>query len=527
MPRGVPYDLGVPLLGQRTDVEPPKVPDGYFWRSLNVLPRFGELVLRPGLETTTVTGVGARVMGGTYFKTPAGVQRVVAATQTKWFRLNATVWTDITGGSPLTGTLDDPVRFTQFPSAGFNYTVGVNNVNGLKLWDGVTATYVDVSGGTPPDTARDLCTADNRVIAFNVVEAGSRATSRVRVSNFNDPNTWDPLFAFDLPDAGGDGVACRALGRTSFVCYKEGSLWIASGQPGIFPFRFDFIEEWPGPCSPAAVVAAGPSHYYLGGDARIYRVSAVGAEPVSDAVDRDLITSGPAAFRTTNKKRAWGFYKADDFTVWFFYPGPTSSDPDRAVSFNVRTNACHLHSFPQKLTAGWPGDSVATLTWQDLLPYTWNNVALTYPTWDSFGGSLVSSCFVGTPSGALYRFRYDVDDAGTPISFNGEFPLKAWAGPNQRLTVDAAELSFEQVTGGDAITVQAGISAADAEGPDIPTPTYVTLGTHDPTLTTRQVLKINDLAAQGQFVSLKLSGATSKRMHYRGGTFYLFNEAAA
>lgn len=529
MPRGIPFDLAVPVLGQRTDLEPPRVPDGYFWRSQNVVNRFGEIVLRPGLEVVNVVGPGGRIMGGVFFRTPAGVSRVVLGTKTKWFRQNATSWTDITGASPLTGTDDDPVRFTTFPSGGITYAVGVNNVNGIKLWDGTAGAYVDVTGGTPPTTARDLCVASNRVVAGNVIDGGVRVGSRVRCSDFNDPNTWDPLNTFDLPDAGGDIVGVRQLGRTAFVVYKDGSLWIASGQAGVFPFRFDFIEEWPGPCSPSAIVTAGPSHYYLGGDARIYKVSSVGAEPVSDAVDRDLLTSGPNVFRTINKKRAWGFYKADDFTVWFFYPGPTSSEPDHAVSFNVRTNACALHSFAQKMTAGWPGDSIATLTWQDLLPYTWANVANTYPTWESFGGSLVSTCFVGNASGQLFRFRYDIDDVGTPIAWSAEYPMKAWAGPNQLLTVDAAELSFEQVTAGDPITVEAGISQADADGPDVPTPPYVLLGQHDPSIKERQVLTLaGDVAGnKGQFVSVKLSGRTSKRMHYRGGTFYVFPEAAA
>src|SRR3990172_4052874 len=99
--------LPVPRLGLGAGGTSPEIPDGALWRGKNVVPRFGELHLRPGLEKVTTTGPGARISGGAFFKTVSGSSRVVAATNAGWWKMGATSWTDITGAA-LTGTTDDP-----------------------------------------------------------------------------------------------------------------------------------------------------------------------------------------------------------------------------------------------------------------------------------------------------------------------------------------------------------------------------------------------------------------------------------
>lgn len=524
MPAGQPHVLVPPLMGVRGDVPPYEIPDGYLWRGQNMLARFGRLVTRPGLSVATTTGPGGRLSGGVSFKTAASNDRVIAASTTKWKSLGAGSWTDISGAVTFTTGPEDPTRFAVFQQAGVNWAIGVNNHDALYAWDGAAAAIVPI-GGTPPSTARDLTTVGNFVVVHNTVEGGNRFSVRTRWSAFNDKDTWPANnFADHVAlGAGDNGVGIRALSRTSMAIYLDQSVWVGTAQGGVTAFAFELVARVPGPCSPAAIVAYGSSHFYLGRDGRLYRFDALGApQPISDPIDAYLQTSGLSTqFRSVNRARVWGEFNPFDRNIWWFYPGPNNPDPTLGISYSVDTGALFLHSFPVALTAGWAGDEVASLTWNDLASFTWTNLGATYPTWDSFGGTLESTMFVGSSAGQVYRQRYGLSDDGAGIVMIWEFPLKAWLGLDQMQHVDGLEAWFEQVVSGPAITVNIGVSAALAEAID---PAYTLIGTHDTSLTTRQKLTQNTPTLNARFASLRFNGTTTVPVAFKGGVLYEWPE---
>jgi hypothetical protein len=522
MPRGlVPHVLEPPRGGVVSDLVELEIPPGALRQSQNMLPRFGRLMTRPGLVRALQTGPGGRIIGGVTYRAANSVGRVVAATPTKWFRKDATVWTDITPGAPLTATADDHARFAVFPTGTpqVNLLIGVNNRDTPKKWDGVTAAFAPL-GGAPP-VARDVAVTDQYVILVNVVEGGNRFTIRGRISKANDPETWPDNFVFELPMGGVQGadeiVAARALSRTAVGILKDESQWVGITQPGAFPFRFERVDTKPGPVSTAAVAEHGGVLYYLGRDVRLYRFDGARTEAISPHLDRQF----QALFRGVSRGRAWALPRRADRSIWFFFPSG-AEDPDRALSYHLETGAIYPHVFAQKLSAGWPGDDVATVAWDDLAPFTWANLADTFPTWESFGGSLVPIDYLGTVDGNVFRFQYDFDDDGVPISMLWEYPLRAPVSQRHRHRVDALEASFTAKPGGPAVSVSVGTSEALAAEP-----TYTPLGTHDTAATGRQLLTKDGL--DGRFLSQKFEATTLNKVgvEYQGALLYLWAEEVA
>jgi hypothetical protein len=352
-----------------------------------------------------------------------------------------------------------------------------------------------------------------------VVEAGVRASARLRISAFNDPNTWPANLVVDLTDTGDDGVAVRTLTRSTFLCYNTNSIWIGSGQAGTFPFRVDILApQQPGPMSPAAIVSARGIHYYLGRDLRLYAVSQSGVQNLSEqTVNKEL----QARVKLTTAARAFGFYRPADQTVWFFFAA-TDSDPDQAVSFNTNTGAIHFHTFPFRLTAGWAGESLPTLTWLDLLPYTWANIALTNPTWESLGGTLVPTEFLGAVSGLVYRSFYDLDDDGTMIPMQWEHPPRFWGGPRNVSEFDCVESTFETPPGGAQVAVDVGVTdtLAEADGP-----TYTQIGTHDTAAPFAQPLTYAGVPViRGRLMNLRYRCTSSTPIKFKGAVAYAASE---
>ena len=511
MPQGVPIELPPPLGGVRGDVVPYQIPPGYLWRSLNVLERYGRLRTRQGLRPTAAAGPGSRIVGGQAFTTAAGVDQTVAATPSGWWRLGPAAWVDISG-SVLTGSVDDPARFVVFPSSGINWLVGVNNANVPQKWNGVAGTFVPV-GGSPP-IAKDITVASNFIVLGNVVESGVRSPSRIRVSNFNDLDLWTQYGPADLTDSNDDIVAVRGLTRTTFAVHKSKSIWLGYAQLGLFPFQFERMEVCPGPCSPAAVVQVDQEHYVLSTDLRVRKFNGSKAVVVSEPVEYYLQTAGlPTTFRSVNRARAWGVYDALNRVVWFCFPGPMGPDPMVAITLDIDTGTIHPHVFPFPITAGWEGHDISSLSWDDLLIYAdWLGGAFeaTYPDWDSFGGTLEPTSFIGSVAGQVYRQRYLARDDTYDIPVVWEFPLKPWLGLQHHTHLDGVESFFQQQTGGPIVRIDVGVSDALAEVVD---PVYTTIGHHNTALASRQKFTIPNLDMR--FWSIRFGAAGS--LQFLGG----------
>lgn len=516
MPRGHPIPIPVPRFGAKTDVTQPELPDGYLARSSNVVARFGRLVFRPGFVKAVATGPGARIQGGISFKRTDLVRRVVAATATKWSSLAGSTWTDITPVTQLTGDADNAQRFEVFPQSGVNWLIGTNNADTPQKWNGSTATFAAV-GGSPCDKAVDVTAQSNRVIFFNVVLSGTRYHSRLVISAFNDMDTYDLTnLVADLTDTDGEGVAVRHLNQGQFAAYKTDSVWLGTAQAGIFPFQLALVEKKPGPLTPAALLVYGNAHYWIGQDFRLYKFDGLAVTALSDNLDADIL----AALRPGGKARVFGVYRSDDRSLWWYFPSLNSTDPDLAVSYHVETGDMNLHVLPFQVTAAWAGEDLGTITWASLATFTWATLPATYPTWGSMGGTLKPTVFIGSQAGQVYRSYFDTDDDGTPITASWDSPLRAYEGIQKQHLADAVESSFEQVAGGPLVLIDIGVSDALASD----TPTYTNFGSHDTTLTTRQLLAPLGTIAQGRFLNIRHRVTSSLPLKYKGSELYVWSE---
>ena len=468
---------------------------------------------------TTSPGAGAsRISGGLYFRTASDAARLVVANLTKWYKPSGTTWADISGSVTFTADPDNPTRFVTFTASGVNNLVGTNNKDALYKWDGGAGDMTAITG-SPPSIARDLCVCGNFLVAGNVVESGTRYSKRVRASAFNNPDSWPGLFVWDLIDSDGNLVGLKRLGRSAFVAYMTDTFYLFQLQSGVVPFRYEQGDILPGPCSPAVIVSTGAQHFYLGTDARIYRVSGLRAQSVSPPTDSFLQQSGlSTSFRFANKERGFGYYSSADERVWFFYSG-SITEPTLAVSYHVPTGALHPHSFPEGMTAGWSGQDIVALTWADLSTFTWANIGATYPTWSSFDGDQKATSFLGSAAGNLHKQAYGIGDNGAVIAANGEFPLRAWLGVEKLTRVDGLDLFFDQIASGPTVTVECGTSTSLAEA----SLTYTTVGTHDTALATRQKPEIGTL--EDRFISIKLSWSRAGAVNFKGGALYSWEQS--
>lgn len=499
MPRGTErFPIPPPEGGLVRNKVAPEIPDGFLWNGVNVVSRYGELRPRPGLTRVFADGPGGRVMGGAFYRTPAAAPVVVVATLTRWFSAVSGVWVALLPVTPFTGTADDQWRMTVFPTGTptVNLLIGTNNVDAIQSFDPAVGSLA-VLRGTPPAAARDICSADSYVVVGNVVEAGVRSPSRLRACAFNDPNTWPANFVWDLTSTDEPIVAVHRLGRTSFLAYKDESLWVGEAQAGTLPFRVEMLEVRPGPVSPAAVVDYGAQQFFLANDARIYRVSGFSVQAVSGPIERELQSIfSQFGLRFDTLQRAVGVYKKLDQSIWWFFPNSNSIDPIVAVSYQLDTSALHFHAFPVAITAAFRGIDIT--------------------------GSLRPTEYLGTSDGRVFRFEYDVDDAGTAITSSWEHPLRAWKGTAFRHRFDQILSSFEQVPGGPIVTVSVGASEALAEL----APAYQPVGTHDTAKDTRQPLAAA-VAIEGAFLNVRYDVSSSTRWAYRGAELWLWVEEAA
>ena len=475
MPRGLPYELAVPTGGVRYDLLPHKVPPGMLADASNVITQHGRLVPRPGLTKLFSSAFGEQVVGGIYYRLPAGTEKLVAMGLTTWKVTNfgTSTWDNITG-SALTGSADDLGRFVIWPEGGTLYVLGLNNVNGPKEWDGVAGTYSALTGLSQWTTAKDWTVASNRIVVGNTLEGGVRYPYRLRFSDFNTRSTWQAVNLIDLTDTNDDIVAVRALSRTGYAILKEQSQWIGVGQTGVFPFRVELQDTQPGPASPNAVIERFGIVYYLGQDGSVYSFDGVRTTHIGEPIRKKV----QASLNMSTLGRCHGFYRQTDRSLYWFYP-TTNNNPTEAISYQLDTQQWFHHALAVGIeaTASWPFRLVSALTW-DALPvgWTWDTISTDYPSWDSFLSSATQEELIGSTS-QVYRVTQTGNDDGAAIAASWDLwrPYE----PGKRARADALETFFKQTDSSVTATMKIGTTDSLATDPSYPAELQQTIDLSD------------------------------------------------
>jgi len=513
MPRGdVRIELVPPIRGLRADMPRHLVPDGYLTDGSNALVRYGAVVVRPGVSAITTAPSANRVMGLIYYVDHTDVDQVVAGTSASLHLFNGIVWSNITG-TALTGGNDNQVRFSVFQISNATRLIAVNDADVPQVYTG-SGTFAAL-GGSPP-IAKCITSAFQRVILGNVTVSGVRRGSSMWISGFQDSTSWSSTNEVTLSDTNDLIVEIKALNTQAFAVYKDRSQWIGIGTGNIFPFIFELRDQQPGPVSPASVVQAESSHYYLGQDGDIYRFDGNRCTSIGAAVKPVIQTD--VDFVLAN--RAHGFYDPFYREIYWFWPttqGPnqTSGIVYRLPYGDLPGAFSTLLSYAMILTASSQWRRLSTVSWNSLTG-TWDDLGNTYPTWNIFGGAQTYSGILGDSTGQVSEYGLTGGDNGQAFSAQWDFPFRALTGVGENVRVDAIESMFRNAVAGTTANI-----------------ILVTSNTMDTngTAETAQSVNLNSgsrLRATyenvvGRFVSVRhtMTGLLGLQ-EYRGGTLFVY-----
>lgn len=446
MPRGeIPVPIRIPRLGEHGELPDHELPVEAMRLCQNMLrSNSGRLVMRPGYKQTDPAGIGSRVMGGISY---ISGNRTVAGTTAGWWHYNGTDWDDITG-NPLSGNYSSYVQYATFPSSGIYYQVGVNGVNIPKSWDGSAPAYVDIP--LAPCRPFDVTTSNNRCIMIE-------KPNRVYVSEFNNHFAWPGLIA-DMADAGDIMILIERLTRTSFSILGEASQWVAKAQAGRFPFRFDIVDEQPGPMSVNSCVRDGFVQYYIGLDGNVYRFDGIRCTRVGNAMQKYVQRN----FSYENRFMAWGMMLDDFRTIAFVFPSNVTDAPDIGIYYNVDSGEMGRLQFGEAgLTMGWKYRNISTLTYDDLDDYSTSYTGLDafFPTYLSMAGESARAQMVGDTTGLLHIVGNGPgSDNGAAVEGKWELALMNPGGEGQNFRLDTFETYFVKTANPTTVEVSVGVT---------------------------------------------------------------------
>ena len=512
MPRGtVRIPLDPPTRGMRADLPKHMIPDGFLTGGKNVLCRDGEILVRPGQIriSATVPSVNS-VMGGLFYEDHTQTERLLIGT-TSGFHLYTTSWSDITG-SALTGGLDNQVRFAAFPFANSTRIIAVNDKDAPQVYTG-TGNFAALAGSPP--IAKDVTVAFERVVLGNVTIGGTRQSSSLWISGFQDTTAWSALREVNLPDAKDGIVAVRSLNPQVFAVYKDWSQWVGIGTGGLFPFVFELRGNQSGPVSPASVVAAENVHYYIGQDGDVYKFDGDRSIAIGGAIKR-LIQSD---MYWLNRGRTHGVYDPLNREIWWFWESGLSGAPSVGITYrlpydDVPGAFSTLHYYGMRLSASFSWRITTVLTWDDL-PTPWDK--LPYPTCDSMLMRGRPAVLTGGVNGQVYNFGSGRGDDGYSYEAVWDLPWRQIAGPGENTRIDAIESYFKGEAVG--LTTEIILVKSDTLSSDEGT----TASPQSIFLTSSDKLRATYYDQQARFVCVRhrIPFAMGNH-HYRGGVLYVY-----
>lgn len=514
MPRGdIRVEVVPAVRGIRSDLPRHLVPDGHLTDGKNVIFRRGTSVVRPGF-TPLVSGApfSARVMGLVYYRDHTDTARLIAASTADFALWTGSTWSTITG-SALTGTADAQVNFVPFMVSNATRLIAVNDTDVPQVYTG-TGNFAAL-GGSPP-IAKTVTTAFQRVILGNVTIAATRRGSSLWISGFQDATSWSEDNQVSLTDTGDTIVCVKALNSQAFAIYKDRSQWIGVGAGNIFPFIFELRDQQPGPVSPNCVVQAENSHYYIGQDGDVFKFDGNRCLSIGTAI-RSVI-QGDMNFSLQG--RTHGFYDALNREIWWFWERDGTPTRYGGIVYRLPYGDLPgafspLQDYAGIISASTWWREISSISWDDLTG-TWDVLADTYPTWESFGGAQQYGGIIGASTGQVHKSGVSSGDNGADIEASWEIPFRALAGLGEVVRIDVVESMFKQSV--PPITVSITLLTSDNMNSD---GTGITAQTVDISGTGKLRATYENTTARFVAVRHSMTGLIGLQ-EYRGGTIFAY-----
>jgi hypothetical protein len=333
--------LPLPLQGIRPDVDDFHIPpDALRSTSYNWMLDDGKIVTRPGFAVfANDTGIfdPIRVISYTDHN---NTRRVVHSTTQRWWHYDpiSNQWQDISDGALLWSSSTDAVQFRVFNSSGVAYLLGVNQLNTPRAWDSDPAHDFTLFGGSAPVAGAIAIVAD-RVLLGDLGVAGGG--TQIDVSGFQTHAAgWGITQTTTLVDTPGRIVTMLELGATQAAVYKTDAIYLASGNTGLAPIRFDLHSAYtPSPASPASVLPLSQTLHAIftwDGELYLFDGATFTKHPSSDSV-RQLFEQNAELGANVGHRKAHAYYNSKKNELRWYYTrdGLASLGPRDAISINL------------------------------------------------------------------------------------------------------------------------------------------------------------------------------------------------
>lgn len=329
----------------------------------------------------------------------------------------AAVHTDITHATPRTGVVN---QWTSTLLSGIPVLNSGDTSSVPMSWDLNTAhKLVDLANWPASTYCKSLRAFRNFLVALNVTKSGSNYPFMVKWSHPADPGTvpasWDPADAtkdageLDLAD-GFDSIVDGMQLRSSFMIYKEASIWRMDFTGGPYVFQFSKVLGTSGALNRNCIVEVDGWHLVLTGSDVILH-DGQSSNSVLDKQTRRFLFQNI----DVNGSGLCFVFKNPFFNeVFICYPSVGATSCDKAMVWNYKDRTVSFRDLPNLNHAAFgPVDNGLTGTWNsDSAPWD-SDLSL----WD--GPDIVPSTARAIMAGAGQKL-YMLDSSA---SFDGALPV--------------------------------------------------------------------------------------------------------
>lgn len=245
-------------------------------------------------------------------------------------------WSDISGGTPLTGGATDRISWAfPFLSAAKILTF-TNGIDPVKKYTG-TGNVANLGGLGTVRARHQVAYQDYLLIAY-IIDGGNTFASRVKWPDTGAPETWSGGNAgeVDLIDDGKDITGLGLAGDFATV-HKEDSIYLGYKVDTDDIFRFDRKNTGVGAITGATIRTLANGHQIFLARDGLRLFDGITAAYIRGRIIEELRDSmNPASL-----SKAWAEMRPERDEYWLGVAIGSQSDPDTVYKYNYRTGECH------------------------------------------------------------------------------------------------------------------------------------------------------------------------------------------
>jgi hypothetical protein len=288
----------------------------------------GEVLNRPGIVTQG--GVLDNVpLAGHLHLLPDRTLYTLLATKTTLYYWNTTTlaWTDVTTGTPWTGTDNDPWSFTTYDDDVYMS----NGVDKIYTWNDPSGPDVAVVAASEP--ARYLITYAGRILAAHTTESSVVHADRLRWSAHLDPTVWDSVAnpsagfteTFDWP---GPITGLSALAPHAFIHKRDAIIRVT--ETGLLTPAFAFQKVSEIGAAEGRTIAQIRGHAFFMGTDDVYIFNGSDVEPIGEPIRKELY----AVLNREHIRKAFAFLIPEVNEYWLCVPTGGNTWPNTVYRYN-------------------------------------------------------------------------------------------------------------------------------------------------------------------------------------------------